>query len=80
MPDTFELPRMRCTVIPLMRSGFAVIAEFVSYGIPCDSPIIRSLNHLSKPARDLRGIDAIRIYWRSLEVIDLPTRKVRPGY
>jgi hypothetical protein len=70
---------MRCAVIPLVCSGFTVVNEFVPYGIPANSAIIRSLNHLAKPAGGLRGIDTIGINWRSFEVIDLPSREVRTG-
>src|SRR5215217_3111241 len=40
--------------------------------------IVRTLNDLSKPAAGLRRVYAVRIHGRTLNVIDLPSGKVRP--
>src|SRR6476469_624795 len=41
--------------------------------------VIRALNDLPEPRARLRRIDSIRICRRSLEVIHLPPRKMRPA-
>src|SRR5215469_10622277 len=48
--------------------------------MPCLAAIIRALNNLSEPAAGLRGINAVGIDRRSLQVINLPARKKRPAY
>src|SRR5262245_42327080 len=44
--------------------------------VPGLTAIIRSLNHLPEPAACLRGIDAIRIHRRTLQVIHFPPGEV----
>src|SRR5436190_5272500 len=97
MPDSFELPRMLGTVIPLMsgeRRGFGVISKFVALALgraagscllsgrctglmPGFAAVVRTLNDLPEPAARLRGVNAIRIGGRSLQVIHLPPGKMR---
>src|SRR5207247_2034220 len=45
--------------------------------VPGFSTIIRALNDLTEPATGLRCIDAVRIDWRTLHMINLPARKMR---
>src|SRR5215212_8839061 len=40
--------------------------------------VVGALNNLSKPAAGLRRVNAARIRGRTLNVIDLPSGKVRP--
>src|SRR5262245_57373159 len=77
MPDAFELPGMRRPVVPLMRSGDALIDEFVSNGLPRKASVVRTRNDLAEPAAGLRRVKPVWIGRRSLEVINLPSRKVR---
>src|SRR6185369_7521483 len=44
---------------------------------PCLAAVIRALNDLSKPAAGLRCVDAVGIHRGTLEVIQLPSGKVR---
>src|SRR6187402_114065 len=53
VPDTLELPRVRRAVVPLVRSGDAVVEEFVADRVPGKTTVIRPLHHLPKPARGL---------------------------
>src|SRR6185369_10919921 len=39
--------------------------------------IIRALNDLTKPATSLRRVDAVRIHFRTLHVVNLPSGEVR---
>src|SRR5689334_14236098 len=77
MPDAFELPRMRRAVVPLMRTGHAVVDELVADGFPCLAAIVRALHHLAEPAARLRRVDAVGIGRRSLHVVNLPAPEVR---
>src|SRR3972149_8070078 len=45
--------------------------------VPCLAAVIRTLNDLTEPTARLRSIDSIWIYTGSLEMVDLPPRKVR---
>src|SRR5579862_1516414 len=45
--------------------------------VPRFAAIVRTLNDLPEPAAGLRGINSIRIYGRSLQVIEFPPGKVR---
>src|SRR5579872_89262 len=53
MPDAFEFPGVRCTVVPLMRAGNGGVSEFVADGFPGLSAVIGALDHLSVPASGL---------------------------
>src|SRR5919108_5507622 len=77
MPHARELPWVRRPVVPLMCARHAVIDELVSNCLPGFAAIVRSLNHLAEPAARLRRIQSILIYRRSLQVVDLPSGKVR---
>src|SRR5262249_42555182 len=77
VPRALELPRMRCAVVPLMRARRAVVDELVVDGFPRRPTVARALDELTEPRRALRAVDAVRIGWRSLEVIDLPAAEVR---
>src|SRR6266566_3129914 len=46
VPDSLELKGARGSVIPLMRAGLAVV---------------RTLDHLTEPARVLRRVESVRI-------------------
>src|SRR5687768_8917859 len=68
---------MRRAVVPLMRAGHAVVDELVARRLPRASAIVGALDDLAEPAGGLRRVDAIRVGWRSLDVVDLPAAKVR---
>src|SRR5882762_3054040 len=78
MPDSFELPRVRRAVVPLMSAGNAVVNKFVTYRLPSLAPVIRALDLLPKPAAGLRCIQPVRISGRALQMVDLPAPKKRP--
>src|SRR5262249_39271734 len=59
VPNTFEFPRMRCAVVPLMSARNAVVRELVPDRAPCLAAIIRPLNDLAEPTTRLRRIEAI---------------------
>src|SRR5438552_8655056 len=61
MPDSRELPWMRCAVVPLMRSRNAVVRELVAGGLPRLAAVVRALNELSEPAAALRRVQSIRV-------------------
>ena len=77
MPDARELPRMWRPVVPEMRARDAVVHELIAHRLPRPPAVARALDQLSEPAGALRGIDAIRIGRRSLEMVDLPPSEVR---
>ncbi len=79
MPNAFELPRVRRAVVPLVRARVSFVFELVSHRRPRLPAIIRALNDLSEPTARLRCIQPVRINRRSLDVIDLPTGKMRPA-
>src|SRR6185503_9459306 len=93
VPDAFELPWVLRAVIPLVRSNLALVSELVALplwhaigtwrraaarNLPGLSTVVRALNDLSEPAACLRRVDAVRFGRRTLEVIHLPAREVRP--
>ena len=75
MPDALELPGMRRAVVPLMRAGNAVVRELVADRLPGLAAIVGALDHLAEPAAGLRGIQAVRIGRRALQVVDLPAAR-----
>src|SRR5262245_19828792 len=79
MPYTLELPRVRRAVVPLMRSGYAVVDELVVHGLPRLAAIVGTLHQLSEPAAALGRVNPIWISRRSLQVVHLPTCKERPA-
>src|SRR6202167_602008 len=68
---------MRRAVVPLVSAGDAVVSKFVADRFPRLAAVVGSLDKLPKPAGGLRCIQPIRIYGRSLHVVNLPARKVR---
>src|SRR3954453_6571642 len=79
MPNALELPRMRTPVIPRVCSRDAVIRELVPDRCPRLATIVGARHHLSEPATALRGVDAVWIRGRALDVVDLPAREVWSG-
>src|SRR6187401_3213530 len=77
VPYPLELPRVRRAVVPLVRPGSAVVGELVAGRLPGLAAVVRSLDELTEPAARLRGVDAIGIGRRPLEVVHLPAREVR---
>src|SRR5271156_4827298 len=77
MPNAFEFPRVRRAVVPLVSSGDAVVRKLVAHRLPRLTAIIGPLHYLPGPATRLRRVDPVRISGRSLQVVDLPSRKVR---
>ena len=80
MPDACELPRVRRAVVPLVRSGNAVVDELVSDGLPGLAAVVGALDELPEPGARLRQVDAVRIGRRGLGMVDLPAREVRATY
>ncbi len=50
MPDSLELPRVRCAIVPLVGAGDSVVREFVTYRFPRFAAIVRALDQLTEPA------------------------------
>ncbi len=80
MPDALELPRVGRAIVPLMRSGIAVVDELVADWLPGLAAVPGALDLLAKPAARLRRVDPIGIDGRSLHMIDLPSREVRTAH
>src|SRR5580704_13102163 len=53
---------------------------FASGRVPSFSAVIGALNDLAEPPTGLRCVDAVRIDRRTLHMINLPTRKMRPTH
>src|SRR6478672_817315 len=77
VPNPLELPRMRCTVVPLVSAGHSVIDELVPDWLPRLSAVVRALNQLARPTAGLRRVQSIGISGRSFHVVDLPASQVR---
>src|ERR1700730_14430020 len=77
MPDALELPGVRLAVVPHVRAGDAVVHELVAHGIPRLATVVGALDHLPEPAAGLRRIQPVRVNGRALQMVDLPTPKVR---
>ena len=77
MPDPLEFPRVRRAVVPLVRAGNAVVEELVADRFPRLAAVAAARDGLAEPVARLRGIDAVRIDRRSLQVIDLPAAEER---
>ena len=75
MPDALELPGVRRAVVPLVRAGNAVVDELVADRLPGLAAVARALDQLAEPAAGLRGVEAVRIDGRALEVVDLPAAR-----
>src|SRR5688572_33420257 len=71
---------MRRPVVPLMRSGNAVVGELIASRLPRLASVVRSLNDLPEPAARLRRVKTVRVRRRSLDVVDLPSAEMRPGH
>src|SRR5262249_13339786 len=80
VPDALELPRVRRAVVPLVCAGNAVVDELVVDRFPGLAAVVGTLDELTDPAGALRGVETVRIGWRSLEVIHLPATKMRTGH
>ena len=78
VPDALEFPRVRRSVVPLVRAGHAVVRELVAGRLPCVAAVIGSVDDLAEPAAALRRVEAVRIRGRPLDVIDLPPAEQRP--
>src|SRR5438046_2345426 len=79
MPHTFELPGVRRAVVPLVSAGDAVVHEFVIDRGPRLATVVRALDLLPEPSAGLGTIQPIRVNGRSLQVVDLPARKMGPA-
>ena len=77
VPHALELPRMRRAVVPLVRAGNAVVDELVAHRLPGLAAIVGALDQLPEPSAGLRGVDAVGIGGRPLQVIHLPAGEVR---
>src|SRR4029078_9876662 len=77
VPDPLELPRMRRAVVPLVRTGDAVVGELVADRLPRRSAVVGALHDLTEPAARLRRVDPIRVGRRAFQVIDLPAGEMR---
>src|SRR5205807_10175406 len=58
--------------VPATRAGLAIADALVPPRLPRLAAVIAALDQLPVPACVLRGIQAIRINGRALEVIELP--------
>src|SRR2546427_781330 len=76
MPDSLELPRPQRAVVPLVSARYAFVHELVAHRRPRLATVVGALNQLPEPAAALRRIQPIRIRGRSLDVVDLPARKM----
>jgi hypothetical protein len=77
VPDPLEFPRVRRPVVPLMRSGHALIVERVPDRRPRRAAVVGALDHLPEPTTALGCVDAVRIGRGSLDVVHLPACEVR---
>src|ERR1700737_656616 len=77
MPDSFELPRVRRAIVPLVSAGHAFVYKLIPNGFPSLPTVIGPLDNLPEPAAGLRGVQPIRICRRTLNVVDFPARKMR---
>jgi hypothetical protein len=50
MPDSLELPGVRCPVIPLVSAGDTVVGKLVIHRPPGLATIVRALDQLAEPA------------------------------
>src|SRR5579864_2757087 len=62
-----------------MVANFSFVGELVADRLPGLAAIIRPLDQLTEPAGRLREVDPVRVDRRSLEVVNVPARKVGPG-
>src|ERR1022692_4718380 len=76
MPDPGELPRVRRAVVPLVRTGDAVIVELLTHRLPGRAAIIGALDQLAEPAVGLRRVQPVRGGGRPLDVVNLPAPEV----
>ena len=60
-PDPFELPRVLRAIVPLVRSGNALIGKPVAHCLPGQAAIAGALDHLSGPAVGLGCIQSLGI-------------------
>src|SRR5437879_12167269 len=79
-----RLPGFRGSVVDKLialpfghATGAGLFARRSAWLYPGLAAVIRALNDLPEPAAGLRRIDAIRICGRTVEVIHLPTGKLR---
>src|SRR6185312_11980862 len=79
VPDALELPGVGSSVVPLVCSGDALVLELGADGVPGLASVVGALDLLAEPAGGLRGVDAVRISGRALEVVDFPAGEVRTG-
>jgi hypothetical protein len=79
VPDALELPWMRRAVVPLVGAGDTVVDELVVDWSPGLAAIVRALQDLAEPAGGLRGVDAVGVNGRALEVVELPAGEVGLG-
>src|SRR6185437_15038896 len=77
MPDSFEFPRVRRAVVPLVSAWNAIVLELVAHRFPRFTAVIRALDQLSEPAGGLGDIQPARVRGRPLKVINFPTCKMR---
>src|SRR5438105_12447325 len=77
MPDTRELPRMLRAVVPLMRTGDAVVGELIADRLPGLPAVVRTLHDLAVPAGGLGRVQPVRIGRRGVEMVHLPAREQR---
>src|SRR5437763_14947697 len=54
--------------------------NFSAGNFPRFSAVIGALNDLPEPSTGLRSIDAIRVYSRTFQVVQLPSRKMRSAH
>src|SRR5207302_3103313 len=72
VPHALEFPWLGRAVVPLVRTGHALVHKVIAGGLPRLTAIVRTLDLLAEPARRLAGIDAVGIHRRALQVVHLP--------
>ena len=77
VPDPLELPRPGRAVVPEVVDGLALVGEVVANGVPALAAVVGALHHLPEPAPRGRGVEAVRIGRRAVDVVDLPAAEVR---
>src|ERR1022692_1773484 len=76
MPDPRELPRVRRAVIPLVRTGDAIIIKLFTHRLPGRAAVIGALDQLAEPAAGLGRVQPVRVDGRALDMVNLPAPEV----
>src|SRR5829696_5340385 len=61
-----------------MLPHFTLVGEVVAHRVPRRAAVLGALDHLADPPAGLGSVDPVLIHRRALDVVDLPSGKVRP--